>query len=89
MSINPLKILPMIKSWLIAAGLLIAGLFAAIFIGRRKQYDKDNKIAANAVKENLDKISAVAKKVQDETKKNPDTGPDSSANRLRRDWSED
>jgi hypothetical protein len=79
----------MFKSWIIAGSLLIAGIFASILIGKRKQSIKDNAKAEKVVKENLNKISSVSQKAKDDAQNHPDTGPDSSAERLRRDWSED
>lgn len=84
-----LKALPMLKSWLIASVLLVTGIFASILIGKRKQSVKDTIKAEKVVKENLDKISSISQKAKDDAKNHPDTGPDSSIDRLRRDWSED
>lgn len=79
-------LISMIKSYLIAAGVFIAAIFAALVIGRRKQYVSDNLKVEKAVKKELDKISDTAKKVNDNVSKLPDAGPDSAADQLRKDW---
>jgi hypothetical protein len=83
-----LKVPVMIKSWLIAGGMFIVGCVAALILGRRKQYKIDkNKVQEN-VTETLDRIAKVSKSALDDAAKRPDSGPNSSADKLRDDWSE-
>jgi hypothetical protein len=69
--------------------LLVLGIIASLLIGKRKQSAKDIAIAEKTVKESLDKIAATSEKVKRDVQNHPATGADSSAERLRRDWSED
>jgi len=78
----------MIKSWLIAGGMFIVGCVAALALGRRKQFKADkNKVQEN-VSETLERISKVSKAAQDDATSRPESGPNSSADKLRDDWSE-
>jgi hypothetical protein len=76
------------KNYLIAFGVLILGVLAAVFIGEKKQQVKDAKAAGEVVDKTLTKIAATSKQEQSDAADNPATGPDSSASQLRDDWSE-
>lgn len=83
-----LRFLTMIKSYLIAFGLLVVGLFTFYVMGRNKQHRSDVKKASDVVKSEIDRISKVATDNESKAKNNPASGPDSSADKLRDDWSE-
>jgi hypothetical protein len=80
--------LMMFKNWLIAGGVFIAGLAAAVLFAKSKQKATDNAAVKDAVNAELEKISTVSKGNTDEVSKLPDAGPDSAADRMRDDWSE-
>lgn len=80
--------LTMVKNWLIAAGVFALGCFAFLIVGRRKQYVSDNQKVTEVVNHELERISNVGKKVQDDVSKLPPAGPDSADQRLQDDWSE-
>lgn len=78
----------MIKSWLIAGGLFVVAVVMSVFWGKAKQHSSDVKKASKVVQNELDKISNVAEQAKNDVAKRPDTGPDSNAQRMRDDWSE-
>lgn len=80
--------LTMFKNWLIASGLLIAGVAAAILFGRKKQKSVDAAEVKEAVESELERITNVAREEQAHAQARPDIGPDSAADKLRDDWSE-
>lgn len=78
----------MIKNYAIALGLLIAGVAAAIFVGRSKQKATDNAQAEAVVTKELTRISEKAETVKQQVNNLPATGPDSANAELRKDWSD-
>lgn len=80
--------LTVIKNWLIAGGVFILGCLAFLVVGRRKQYVSDNQKVTEVVNNELERISNVAKKSQDDVSKLPPTGTDSAGQQLQDDWGE-
>lgn len=80
--------LAVIKNWLIAGALLVAGVAAALFIGKAKQKATDNATVSKVVNHELSRISETSKATTQQVDNLPPTGPDSANNQLREDWSD-
>lgn len=80
--------LAMIKNWLIAGALLVAGVVAAVFVGKQKQKVADVSTVSKVVNDELSRISETAKANQEQTNHLPPTGADSANEQLRQDWSD-
>lgn len=80
--------LTMFKNWLIAGGVFLVGLAAAVLIGKRKATVANEATVKEAVNEALNTIAETTKEVNDHVEKLPNTGPGSAGDELRNDWSE-
>lgn len=78
----------MLKNWLIAGGVFIVGLAAAVFMGRAKQRSADVAKSNEAVNHELDRISKTATSAQNTVENLPPSGPGSATQQLHDDWSE-
>lgn len=78
----------MFKNWLIAGGVFIAGLAAAVLFARSKQKSEDSTAVKEAVNDALSTIAETSKEVKHSVDDLPATGPGSPGEQLRDDWSE-
>lgn len=78
----------MIKNGLIAAGVFVVAVFAALFIGKEKQKSKDTAQAKQTVSDSLDKIKETSREIKNDVSQAPPTGPDSVDNQLRNDFTQ-
>lgn len=77
------------KTWIIGVAVAVGAFFAAYLYGAGKQKSKDLAKAGQVVDQQLSKIKDTAKEVKDDVKNNPTSGPGSSLDELRRNWSND
>lgn len=79
----------MIKNGLIAAGVFVLAVIAALFVGREKQKAKDTAAAKQTVDQSLDKIKEASREIKNDISQAPPTGPDSVDSQLRNDFTQD
>lgn len=79
----------MIKNGLIAAGVFVLAVIAALFVGREKQKAKDTAAAKQTVDQSLDKIKEASRGIKNDISQAPPTGPNSVDGQLRNDFTQD